>query len=177
MLFRSVRAAEARVKAAESARELARALRTRDISVGVQFEHAPTSRTDGASNSYGVGVSIPLFLRHSYEGELRRAEVELSVMRDNLERVRALARGEMERAWSELQSASERVTRYDSGLLQEARRAAEAAEFAYRNGALGVMDLLDARRTLRATQIDAAMARADHARALAAWQAGIALTP
>jgi cobalt-zinc-cadmium efflux system outer membrane protein len=98
-------------------------------------------------------------------------------MRDNLERVRALARGEMERAWSELQSASERVTRYDSGLLQEARRAAEAAEFAYRNGALGVMDLLDARRTLRATQIDAAMARADHARALAAWQAGIPSSP
>jgi cobalt-zinc-cadmium efflux system outer membrane protein len=148
-----VRAAEARVKAAESARELARSLRTRDVSVGVQFEHFPTGPNDGASNSYGFGVSIPLFLRHSYEGELRRAEVDLGATRDNLERVRALARGEMERAWSELQSASERVTRYDSGLLQEARRAAEAAEFAYRNGALSIMDLLDARRTLRATQI------------------------
>jgi hypothetical protein len=148
-----VRAAEARVKAAESARELARSLRTRDVSVGVQFEHFPSGPNDGASNSYGFGVSIPLFLRHSYEGELRRAEVDLGATRDNLERVRALARGEMERAWSELQSASERVTRYDSGLLQEARRAAEAAEFAYRNGALGIMDLLDARRTLRATQI------------------------
>jgi cobalt-zinc-cadmium efflux system outer membrane protein len=172
-----VRAAEARVKAAESARELARSLRTRDVSVGVQFEHFPSGPNDGASNSYGFGVSIPLFLRHSYEGELRRAEVDLGATRDNMERVRALARGEMERAWSELQSASERVTRYDSGLLQEARRAAEAAEFAYRNGALGVMDLLDARRTLRATQIDAAMARADHARALAAWQAGIPTPP
>lgn len=172
-----VRAAEARVKAAESARELARSLRTRDVSVGVQFEHFPSGPNDGASNSYGFGVSIPLFLRHSYEGELRRAEVDLGATRDNLERVRALARGEMERAWSELQSASERVTRYDSGLLQEARRAAEAAEFAYRNGALGIMDLLDARRTLRATQIDAAMARADHARALAAWQAGIPTPP
>ena len=46
------------------------------------------------------------------------------------------------------------------------------AEFAYKNGAIGVMDLLDARRTLRAIQIDAATAQADYAKALAAWQLG-----
>jgi cobalt-zinc-cadmium efflux system outer membrane protein len=34
------------------------------------------------------------------------------------------------------------------------------------------MDLLDARRTLRAIQLDAAAAQADYAKALAAWQFG-----
>lgn len=36
------------------------------------------------------------------------------------------------------------------------------------------MDLLDARRTLRAIQIEAVNAKADYARAWAAWRAAIA---
>jgi cobalt-zinc-cadmium efflux system outer membrane protein len=169
-----VRAAKARVEASDRARELARRLRTRDISVGMQFEHFPSGPADGAGNSYGVGISIPLFVSHAYEGEIRRAEVDLDAARDNLERVRALATGELSRAWADLQSSAERVRRYNDTLLGEARRSAEAAEFAYKNGALGIMDLLDARRTLRATQIDAATAQAEHGKAIAAWEAGIA---
>ena len=41
----------------------------------------------------------------------------------------------------------DRVTRrFDDALLREAQRASDAAEFAYSRGAIGVMDLLDARR-------------------------------
>ena len=39
------------------------------------------------------------------------------------------------------------------------------------------MDLLDARRTLRAILLDAATAQADHAKALAAWQTGLGGMP
>ncbi len=172
-----VRAAQARVEASERARELARRLRTRDVSVGAQFEHWPQSEANqqGSGNSFGFAISIPLFARHSYGGEIRRAEVDYDAARDNLARVRAQAAGEFGRAWSDLQSAVDRVRRYDGGLLAEARRAAEAAEYAYKNGAIGIMDLLDARRTLRATQVDAAVAQADHAKALAAWSASTSL--
>ena len=55
--------------------------------------------------------------------------------------------------------------------VAEAMRSASAAEFAYANGAMGVMDLLDARRTLRAIQIESVNARAEYARAWAAWRA------
>ena len=47
---------------------------------------------------------------------------------------------------------------------------AKAAEFAYAKGAMGIMDLLDARRTLRQVQVEAAVARSEHAKALAAWR-------
>jgi len=168
-----VRAAQARVEALERSRELARRLRTRDVSVGAQFEHWPQSagNQQGSGNSVGFAVSVPLFVRHAYGGEIRRAEVEYDAARDALARIRAQAAGEFARAASDLHAASDRVRRYQGGLLEEARRSAEAAEYAYRNGALGIMDLLDARRTLRATQIDSAQARADHAKALAAWNA------
>jgi cobalt-zinc-cadmium efflux system outer membrane protein len=174
-----VRAAKSRFEAAQSARELARSLRTRDVSVGVSYDHYPINPSyamgSGAGNgsSYGVFVSIPLFARYYYEGEIRRSEVDYSAAMEALEKVRAQARTEIARAFSDLQSTAERLQRFDESLLVEARRAADSAEFAYKNGAIGVMDLLDARRTLRAIQIDAASARDDHAKALAAWQAGI----
>lgn len=163
-----VRAALLRVQAAEKARDLARALRTRDVTVSVQYEHFPSQVQN---NTLGLGVSVPLFTGYQFEGEIRRGEVGVQAAGEALERTRALARAEIDRAWSDLASARERVQRYDGGLLREAQRAAEAAEFAYRNGALGVVDLLDARRVFTATRNDAAGARADLARALVAWRA------
>jgi cobalt-zinc-cadmium efflux system outer membrane protein len=161
-----VRAAKARVGAAQANRDLARSLRTRDVSVGVQYERFPPD----SPNTYGFGVSVPLFLNHGFEGEIRRAEVDLYSAQDDLERTRALARGEAQRTLSDARASQERVERYRGTLMAEAKRAADAAEFAYKNGAIGVMDLLDSRRVLRAIQIDAATAQAEYSKALAAWE-------
>lgn len=168
-----VRAALARVSAAEAARELARAQKTRDVTVGVQFEHNPTG-SSYASNSYGVNVAVPLLWNHAYEGEILRAEADLDAARDMLEKTRAQAGAELASARAALDAAADMARRYDGGLLAEARRVAQAAEFAYQKGALGMMDLLDARRTYRAVQMDAAAAKAGYAKALAAWRAATA---
>lgn len=165
-----VLAARARVKAAEAARELARAARSRDVTVGVQFEHFPPGDAS-PNNTYGVSLSVPLFLRHAYEGEIARAEAELLAARTQEEQVRALALGEVAQAESLLGAARERRQRLEDGLLAEAERVASASEYAYGRGALGLLDLLDARRTLRAVRLDAAILRAEYAKALAAWQA------
>jgi cobalt-zinc-cadmium efflux system outer membrane protein len=149
------------------------------VSVGASYDHYPVSPNyaqgsgAGTGNSFGVFLSVPLFVGYYYEGEIRRAEVDYSAAMEALDKVRAQARTDIARAFSDLQATGERVQRYDESLLVEAKRAADSAEFAYKNGAIGVMDLLDARRTLRSIQVDAALARNDHAKALAAWQAGI----
>jgi len=90
-----------------------------------------------------------------------------------MERTRALARADIARTRADLESAQDRVQRYTDALLKEAQRAADAAEYAYKRGAVGVTDLLDARRTWYATRLDAASAQADYAKALAAWRAAI----
>jgi cobalt-zinc-cadmium efflux system outer membrane protein len=170
-----VRAAAARVEAADRMRELARSLRTRDVTVSAQFEHYPASDTNpgGSGNSFGFGVSVPLFLRHSYEGEAARAQADWYTARDAYERTVALARADIARSHGDVAAARERRLRIETDLLPQARKSADAAEFAFRNGAIGVMDLLDARRTLRAIQIEATAARVDHARALSALRAGV----
>ena len=167
-----VQAAQARVEAADKNRELARASRTRDITGSAQFQHFPG---DFSNNTFGVGVSIPLFTNYYFEGEIRRAEVELQAARDSLERVRALAQGEIARSRADLDAALDRVQRFRDTLSQEAQRAAEGAEFAYSKGAIGVLDLLDARRQLYATRLEASNTLADYAKSLAAWRAAIAV--
>lgn len=167
-----VQAAQARIAAAEKNRDLARALRTRDITAGVQFERYPGG---DPRNSAGVSISVPLFTRYYYDGEIRRAEVDYEAARDNLQRVRALAAAEIRKAASEVASSSERVQRLRDVLLGAAEKAAQGAEFAYSRGAIGVMDVLDARRQLIATRLEALAVQADHARALAAWRAALAL--
>jgi cobalt-zinc-cadmium efflux system outer membrane protein len=163
-----VLAAKARVEAAEKALELAKAQRTRDITVGAQFERFPGNLP---VNSVGFGVSVPLFTGNDFSGDIRKAEVDRYSARDGLDRTRALAAGELRRAAGDLDAAAERVERFDTSLLAAAGRSAQAAEFAFERGAISVLEVLDARRTLRAVRLEALAARSDHAKALAAWRA------
>jgi len=170
-----VAAARERMDAANKARELARSLATRDVTVGAGIDRTPPSETNtmGTGTLVGMSVSFPLFLRYMYEGEIARAEADYTAAMELLELTRAQARTELTTALSDLSAAADRLQRYETSLLTEAQKAADYAEFAYRNGAIGVIDLLDARRTLRAVTLDAAAARADYAKALARWRSGL----
>jgi len=163
-----VQAAQARIQQADKNRALAQSLRTRDITAGVQYDHSPT---DNVRNSVGVNVSVPLFTRYYFQGEIRRAETEYMAAQTTLERVRAAAVSQVSGAAGALTSAAERVRRFQQTLLKAAEQASNGAEFAYTRGAIGVMDLLDARRQLHSARLDYATAVADYARALSAWYA------
>jgi cobalt-zinc-cadmium efflux system outer membrane protein len=160
-------AAQRRVDAAEADRDLARALKKRDLTVGLQYEH---NRQSEPVNSYGLGVSLPLFVWHEYEGQIARAETDYAAARLAFEQQQAQVRGQVAQSRSALLAARDRYQRLEGGLLADAERVAKAAEFAYTKGAMGLMDLLDARRTLRQIQGEAAVARADYAKAAADWQ-------
>ena len=168
-------AARERVEAASKARELARSLVTRDLTVGAAVDRFPPSETNtlGTGTTVGLTLSFPLFVRYAYEGEIARAEAEYSAATELLDLTRAQARSELAGALADLNAAAARLRRYDDSLLVEARKAADYAEYAYRNGAIGLIDLLDARRTLRAVMLDAAAVRADYAKALARWRSGL----
>ena len=166
-------AAEARVEQSQRALELARAQRVRDISVGVQLEHYPNGvPTPGDGQLLGgIGISLPLFLQHRYEGEIARAGADQETSRLQAQRALAVAEADLAQADAALKAAAGVVQRYRDDILPQAQRAAEAVEYAYARGAAPLLDLLDARRTLRATRNELADASYDYAAALAAWQA------
>lgn len=170
-----IAAARARLQAARSSRDLALAGRTRDVTVGVQFEHYPASSANpqGSGNSIGIAVQVPLFVRYGMQGEIRSAEAALDAAGENLAKARQAAQADVARARAQAEAGARRVARYDRDLLPAARKAADGAEFAFVHGALGVMDVLDVRRAWRAAQLDALAARADYARSLAALDAAL----
>lgn len=168
-----VTAAQARLEAAAAARELARARRVPDVTVGAQAERYPASAANqqGSGNSFGVFVSIPLYVRHSYGGEAQRAEVDYYAALDERNRVLLAAGNEVGRLRTALDAARESLRQFDEAVLPAAERVAADAEFAFGKGAIGVLELLDARRALRQTRLDAAQARGAYARALSAYLA------
>jgi cobalt-zinc-cadmium efflux system outer membrane protein len=161
-------AAKARVAAAEKLRDLARSQQTRDVIVGAQYERFPGTVP---SDSIGFGISLPLFTGNDFSADIRRAEVDRYAALDALARARALAGNDIRRAASDLLAAAERRERYDASLIEAAQRTAQAVEFAFQRGATSVLEVLDARRTLRAVRLEALAARTDHAKAFAAWRA------
>ena len=166
-------AAQARLDSALSSRKLALASRTRDVSVGIQYEHYPTNQTNtqGSGNSVGLFVQIPLFIRYEYEGEIRAAEVAVDIATETLEKTRDLAKNDVFQNWQDVCNSLALLQRYDNSLLVAAKKSADAAEFAFQHGAISIMDVLDTRRTYRAVQLDALTARVTYAKSLAAWLA------
>ncbi|HEY5899872.1 MAG TPA: TolC family protein [Burkholderiales bacterium] len=161
-------AAQARIQAAEKLRDLARAQRTRDVTLGAQYERAPGGVP---MSSIGVGIAVPIFTGYDFSGDIQKAEVDRYAAMDALARTRAVAGNDLRRAAGDLNAAADRLDRFDASLLGAANRSAEASEFAFRRGAISVLEVLDARRTLRAVRLELVAARDDYAKALAAWRA------
>ena len=164
-------AAEARIQQAEQNRLFANALKTRDVGIGLEYQRFPGQEPGVGNNTLGVTLTIPLFANYQYQGEIARSEVNFNSALEAKEQVRATAISDLSRAHADLSASLEKVRRFDDQMLTEAQKSANATEFSYLHGAIGVTDLLDSRRVLRALQLDAVSAHADYAKSLAAWQA------
>jgi len=161
-----VRAAKARVQAAQAALDVSSAQKKSDITWGASYDHYPGTSTALVE----LRMQMPLQWGYSYQGEIGRAAAQLAQAQDALERIRRLARAELQRLQQEATAKARRAQTFETDILPRARRVADGAELAYAKGALSLTDLLDARRTLRATLLDALSARTEYAKAAGAWQ-------
>lgn len=161
-----VRAARARVEAARAGLDSSSALKKSDITWGVGYSHYPGTSTALME----LRMSMPLQWGYAYQGEIGRASAQLGLAEDTLEKTRRRARLELQDLQHTVRSTAERSTAFEREILPRARRVADNAELAYRRGALSLTELIDARRTLRITVLDAVAARSAYAQALGAWQ-------
>ena len=161
-------AARERLASADAALQGAQALNRADPTLGATFDHYPTG--EKTERLLGVRISIPINGFSRFEGEIGRALAQKDLAQDLLDKTRIQARAELHSLLQAWQSESARLQSYESRILPQAQQVAAQAELAYSKGGLSLTDLLDARRTLRATQLEATGVRNDHARALGAWQ-------
>ncbi|MCY1163931.1 MAG: TolC family protein [Pseudomonadota bacterium] len=163
-----VRAAQQRVEAARAALDVASAQKKADITLGTSFDHFP-----GTSNRLlELRLQMPLYGilgGYNFQGEIARAQAQLDQAQDLLEKTRRAASADLQRLQQDKQGAAARALSFETIILPRARKVAEMAELAYSKGAMSLTDLIDARRTLRATLIEDLAARTDHAKASQAW--------
>lgn len=159
-------AARERVAAAQAALQSAQALRQADPSVGTSFDHFPGTST----RLLALRISVPLNGWDRFDGEIARALAQEEQSRDLLQKILLQARadlGVLVQAW---QASAQRLKIFEENILPQATKVAAQAETAYSKGGLTLTDLLDARRTLKTTQLEALAVRSAHAKALGTWQ-------
>jgi cobalt-zinc-cadmium efflux system outer membrane protein len=111
---------------------------------------------------FGSTVSVPLAWFSRNQGEREKAMVRREAARTQLAQVERLVQLDVQRALDAVRVRQTTLGRFeessDDGILRRARTAQTAAEFAYRNGATSLVELLDAERSydeIRRAYVDA----------------------
>jgi len=168
-----LRAAEARVIAADAARALARSERRRDVQFGIEAEREPA---DIGGVTWGVSMSVPLGGARRWRGDQQRAEADYDAAVLERQQLHRAATAELDQLQHALVAAAQRRAEYEQLQGPAARRSLDGLELAYRRGAATLTDLLDARRSWREFEADLIDARLAHASALARWNAAITVS-
>jgi cobalt-zinc-cadmium efflux system outer membrane protein len=150
-----IKAAELTVEAANAALKLAEAQRVRDLTVGGQY-----SRT-GSDNTVGVVVGLPLKIGPCANAAIVQATSTRLQAEAQLRLTRTQALTDVEKAFTAYQVSRDRLRLFTSGALATANDVRRIEEIAYRDGAKGLLDYLDAQRTYNQTLVDYNQARFD----------------
>ena len=161
-----VQAYELRTQAAQAYLDNARALGKIDPTVGLSVDSSGSSSRRLAE----LRVQFPLQRSSTYDGEIGRAMAQLEQAQTQTEQVRLAAQTQWQVMRDDYANALARHQRYVSDILPRAQQVAAQAEFAYGKGAIALVDLLDARRTLKLSLLEALDVQAEFAKAFVALQ-------
>jgi len=150
--------------------ELAAAAAVPDLNLSLGWRHF--RETGQQALVAGIQLPLPLFDRH--QGERKAAVSALNRLHASREAALLRSRAELATAYEQLASAHAELLMLSRELLPGAESAFEVANFGYREGKFGFLDVIDAQRTLfevRGQYVDALaryhLARADIERLLA----------
>ncbi|MDE7141516.1 MAG: TolC family protein, partial [Muribaculaceae bacterium] len=101
-----------------------------------------------------VGVSIPLPFSNTNKGALRSAEYRIE-QASVMEREAGLrVQSGITQAWYSFEAQRKKVARYQSGVLDDARKVLDGTVYMYQRGETGILDVLIAQRSYNQTHQD-----------------------
>ena len=140
-------AAQSGVKLARDTVLRERATAARDVDGNVNYSHT------GPDNTVGVGMSVDLPVHDRNQGNIAHAEVGA---RQAVEVEAATRYGvitDVVNAYAGFQTSDKVVNLFQSGYLDQARQSLDISTYVFQRGAGNLLDLLDAERTNRDTQL------------------------
>ena len=150
-----VKAAELSLAAAKTGLALAEAQRVRDLTIGGQYSR------NGSDNTVGVAVSVPLAIARRAHAAIAQATATKLQAEAQLRLVQTQALTDVEKAFTAYRINRDRLRLFSSTALNMAGDVRRIEEIAYRDGAKGLLDYLDAQRTYNQTVVDYNQARYD----------------
>ena len=142
-----LRASQLGTKAAESQVSLAKANGKQDLNVSFDYSHV------SQSNTGSIFFSIPLPIFNRNQGEIERTKFAQSQAQLTAKATEEAVLTDVRNAFEQIKSNEEIVRLYESGYLKDSNDSREISEFAYRQGAVALLDFLDAERTYRTIQL------------------------
>ena len=140
-----------------------------DVDLGVA-EH----RIDGEGSFWDVTVSVPLpIFRQQYRGELAEARANQGAVKFELEHLEQTVALEVREAHRAAVTARDQLELFNEELLAEAREVYDMYLFSYREGEIGGIELIEARRSLIEARTSYAVALYDYAVAVAALERAV----
>jgi cobalt-zinc-cadmium efflux system outer membrane protein len=154
-----LRAAQLGVSAANSQRELQKAIGKRDVTGQASYTHIVLNDV----SLFGQ-IQLPLFDRN--QGEIARAGFAITQAQELEKFATGQVMTDVRDAFENLRTNDKVVGLYRSGYLDQAQQSRDISEYAYRHGAASLLDFLDAERSYRATQLAYRQALASYLLAL-----------
>ena len=140
-------AAQTAITLAEHTRALAFANRARDVTGGLEYDRA------GSLNAVGFSVSVELPFHDRNQGNIARSKVAILQATELEAFARSTVLTDVVTAYATFQTSERVVALYQSGYLDQAKQSLDITAYVYQQGSGTLLDLLDAERTYRTTQL------------------------
>lgn len=140
-------AAQSNVKLAQDSQALAFSNRARDVSAGVEYDRA------GTLSAVGFSVSVDLPFHDRNQGNIAHSKVAVAQASELESHAINTVRTDVDTAFAALQTSERILALYQSGYLDQAKQSLDITTYVYQHGNGTLLDLLDAERTYRATQL------------------------
>jgi outer membrane protein TolC len=116
-----------------------------DLALGAAKHQVP-----GEKDTWNVLLSLelPVFFWQPVRGEIAETDANLRALRQEAIYLGNAVTLEVEEAYVNLTTASDQIRLFEEDILTQAEEAYEMYEFAYQQGEIGAIDLIEARRTL-----------------------------
>ena len=140
-------AAQTGVTLAQHTQALAFANRARDVTGGVEYDRA------GTLNAVGFSVSVDLPFHDRNQGNIAHSKVAIAQAMELEAFARSTVLTDVVTAYATFQTSEKVLTLYQSGYLDQAKQSLDITTYVYQQGSGTLLDLLDAERTYRTTQL------------------------
>jgi outer membrane protein, heavy metal efflux system len=140
-------AAQSSVKLAQDTQSLAYSNRARDVTGGVEYDRA------GPLNAVGFSISVDLPFHDRNQGNIAHSTVAVTQAREQEAQAVSTVQTDVLTAFATMQASERVLALYQTGYLDQAKQSLDITTYVYQHGSGTLLDLLDAERTYRSTQL------------------------